>query len=71
MEVRWLCDNDVTGNISGSTCDAQKISSESFQSVAHRFEKKETKKNLKHYFYFDLFKLCKIKSARALVFTAY
>lgn len=33
MEVRWLCDNDVTGNISGATCDAQKVIAKSFQSV--------------------------------------
>ena len=33
MEVRWLCDNDVTGNISGSTYDAQKVRAKSFQSV--------------------------------------
>ena len=33
MEVRWWCDNDVTGNIWGSTCDAQKVRAKSFQSV--------------------------------------
>lgn len=62
MEVRWLCDNDVTGNISGSTCDAQKVRSKSSQ----RKEERETEL----YVLFGIIKQFDIQPVHVLLFTA-